>query len=174
MRTLYFRPNLDTWCLWLYHLLRKQETQRLVSGSHACVRFMLTWEILGKSPSSQLPQPGGSHFADTGWLVRLGFGNPSISKARWGILMSSWGRAAGGPLCFEVLPSLFLEAEASTPSHLWPASWRADSTPRFNVCISKNIDSTGLLGSLDEFIRVGCLIHSWLLVDFFFLTSQHN
>lgn len=37
----------------------------------------------------------------------------------------------------------------------------------FSVCISKNIDSAGLLGGLDKFIHVGCLIHSWLLVDTF-------
>lgn len=63
-------------------------------------------------------------------------------------------------------PSPFLMAKAFKPSYLWTTSWRVDITLSFSVFICKNIiDFIRVLGGLDEFIHVGCLIHSWLLVD---------
>jgi len=91
-------------------------------------------------------------------LDGLGFGNPSFSKAPWVILMSSWEPGRVVATCALKCFFLYLWSQKLSLPSYWPqpASRRADSTPRFNIYISKNIDSTGLLGSLDEFIHVGC------------------
>lgn len=114
----------------------------------------------------QFPDPSIWRFflADTGWDLTW---KSLFFKSLVGDCDEQLGVTNLVDTCaLKYFPCFFLMAKAFKPSYLWTTSWRIDITLSSSVFICKNIiDFIRVLGGLEEFIHVGCLIYSWLLVD---------